>query len=147
MHLKQVERLAVGLMQKHHLIVNGWKFSFDVAKTRCGCTDYDRKVISLSKYYVMDPCITKADVQNTVLHEIAHVLAGWEAAHGVLWQAIARLIGCDGSRCNRMWRGVPRKYHVTCICGRVCTGRHIVQQRLRRKRCISCNTLRIFQLF
>lgn len=36
-------------------------------------------------------------VENVILHEIAHALAGQEAGHGPRWRAVALWIGCDGA--------------------------------------------------
>lgn len=32
---------------------------------------------------------------DTIKHEIAHVLAGSEAGHGVRWKHFARIVGCN----------------------------------------------------
>ena len=39
-------------------------------------------------------------MKNTLLHEIAHALAGHEHNHDEVWKATARSIGCDGCRCG-----------------------------------------------
>jgi hypothetical protein len=38
-------------------------------------------------------------VRETILHEIAHALAGPRAGHGPRWRAIAHRIGSTGERC------------------------------------------------
>jgi SprT protein len=146
MNLSDVQNEAQELMNKYGLPEQGWTFGFDRAKTRCGCTDYERRRITVSVPYVTDPTVSQGDIVNTILHEIAHVLAGYEAAHGVYWQTIAKLIGCDGQTCNANWRGAPCKFRLLCWCGRVNVGRHIIQERLKRKRCAYCNTLQIVKL-
>ena len=47
-----------------------------------------------------DPTSTEENVKNTLLHEIAHALAGHEHNHDEVWKATARSIGCDGCRCG-----------------------------------------------
>jgi hypothetical protein len=136
--LKIVEELAHELMKQHG--IDDWRFTFDRAKTRCGCTDYSNKIISMSKYYVNDPSISQENIVNTILHEIAHVLAGYEAGHTEIWRAVAKNIGCDGHTSNAEWHGVPYKYRVTSLCGLVNTGRHLIQCRLLQKRCAASNT-------
>lgn len=42
-----------------------------------------------------------AHVKDTVLHEIAHALAGHEAKHGPVWQKIAKEIGANGQRVTK----------------------------------------------
>ena len=61
-------------------------FQFDNAKRRAGCCSYRRKRISLSKYFVEHN--SKKEVMNTILHEVAHAMAGYEAGHGPKWKAI-----------------------------------------------------------
>jgi predicted SprT family Zn-dependent metalloprotease len=42
----------------------------------------------------------KREVRETILHEIAHALAGPKVrAHGREWGEIALRIGCNGRRC------------------------------------------------
>ena len=36
---------------------------------------------------------SKEQIRDTVLHEIAHAIAGREAGHGPLWKVTARRIG------------------------------------------------------
>lgn len=139
-----MQKKAYELIAAHNL--EGWRFEFDRAKTRCGCTNYGSKVISISKYYIDDPLVDDADIMNTVLHEIAHVIAGYEAGHNQRWRMIAQSIGCDGQVCNNGWSGAPYKYRITCHCGMVHARRHVIQTRLRRKRCVSCDTLHISSL-
>ena len=38
-------------------------------------------------------------VRNTILHEIAHALAGYDAAHGPAWVAMAHRVGARPERC------------------------------------------------
>jgi len=64
--------LAVTLMQQHGLV--GWTFKFDHARRRFGCCNFTRRTISLSRplTFLNDD----AEVRDTILHEIAHALAG-----------------------------------------------------------------------
>lgn len=41
----------------------------------------------------------EAEVRETILHEIAHALAGPRAGHGARWREIAHRIGSTGERC------------------------------------------------
>jgi plasmid stabilization system protein ParE len=38
-------------------------------------------------------------VRDTILHEVAHALAGPKAKHGPVWREVAVRIGCSGRRC------------------------------------------------
>lgn len=79
----------------HHLD-ESWTFRFDHAKLRAGKCDFTRREISLSRYLAA----RHSDTENeqTLLHEIAHALAGHEAGHGAAWRRTARAIGYTGER-------------------------------------------------
>lgn len=85
----EAEEVARLLMAQYGL--SDWKFEFDHAKTRCGSCDWDKQVISLSRYFVR--MNDQSEIQETVRHEIAHALAGPNTGHGAKWRAIARSIG------------------------------------------------------
>lgn len=135
--------LAHKLMDKYGLIEKGWRFAIDRAKMRCGQCDFDKKVISLSKYYISDKKIPYSDIKNTILHEIAHALAGDAAAHGPVWKSTAVAIGCDGTVTNKIWRGAPRRYKIVCDCGSVNTYRHNLTSKFKRNVCAKCRTIHV----
>lgn len=62
-------------------------------------------------------------LQNTVTHEVAHLLAGHGAGHGPIWRAIHRKLGGTGERCHSMSNGLApratrRRYKLSCLtCG------------------------------
>ncbi len=138
--------MALDLMGQHGLIRNGWTFHIDRAKNRCGCCFYFKKRISLSRFYIHDPCVPDHDIRNTILHEIAHALVGYAAGHGPVWVAKAKSIGCDGKRCNTVWGGVPAKYNITCHCGRICKWRHRVHKYYKNVACSHCKTLQVVRI-
>jgi predicted SprT family Zn-dependent metalloprotease len=79
-----------------HLDSTVWSFGFDNAKTRAGQCDFARRRITLSRHLALRFAAT--DVDQVVVHEVAHALAGPEAGHGPRWRAIARELGYTGSR-------------------------------------------------
>jgi predicted SprT family Zn-dependent metalloprotease len=83
------------LMDEHGL--NGWTFHFDNAKKRAGICMYRRKIIRLSTHFVSRNDDT--EIIDTILHEIAHALAGHKAGHGPAWKAVCRKIGANPTRC------------------------------------------------
>ena len=95
--LATTRSLAVDLMNKHGLIAKGWTFSFDNAKRRFGCCNFTEMRITLSEDLVKINNVSA--IQNTILHEIAHALAGSKCGHDDVWRDIALKIGCDGKRC------------------------------------------------
>ena len=94
--LIQTQLEANALLRQHGLAEKGWTFKWDTAKRRGGACHYRTKDISMSKYLVaMWP---ESEVTETLLHEVAHALAGSAAGHGRAWQIIARSIGSTGAR-------------------------------------------------
>jgi len=106
--------LAIKLMGDHGLLAKGWAFQFDAARSRFGLCSFNRKVISLSQELV--ELNTEEEVRKTVLHEIAHALAGHEAGHGEAWRRVAISIGDDGERCYDRASVVtpPKKFKGVC---------------------------------
>jgi hypothetical protein len=77
----------------HHLDAS-WTFGFDNAKRRAGLCDYARKRISVSRYLAAR--YDDDTNHQTLLHEIAHALAGAGAGHGTKWRRVARELGYVG---------------------------------------------------
>lgn len=112
-----MDRGRAAQLARHYIGIycpSGWTFAFDNAKARHGQTDYQRRRITLSRYFVE---LNDEDmVKETILHEVAHVLAGSAAAHGPKWRAIAVSLGVrpQASKRSNMpvgkWRGL-------CTCG------------------------------
>ena len=87
--LLEVAARARELMDAHGL--HEWTFRFSAARSRLGeCRERER-IIRLSRRHAVndDP----REVRDTILHEIAHALAGVKARHGPAWKAVARGIG------------------------------------------------------
>ena len=96
MKLTETILLARELMEKHKL--DGWKLKFDESKSHLGQCRYSEKSIYLSYPYV--EINDEKIIRNTILHEIAHALAGSGHGHNRIWRTIARSIGCTGERCT-----------------------------------------------
>ena len=87
--LSSIATMARGLMDEHGL--GEWTFAFLEAERRLGDCHFQDRVIRLGRAHALDA--SDAEVRDTVLHEIAHALAGAEARHGPEWKATARRIG------------------------------------------------------
>jgi SprT protein len=107
---KWVEQRATTLLHRHNL--SSWSFRFDNAKTRFGQCDHSRRCISLSRHLSFSG--SEDEVEQVLLHEIAHALAGAREGHGPRWLGIARSLGYRGGRTHTAdiatehakWRGV-----------------------------------------
>lgn len=115
MELNNAKIIANRILADYCLNEQGWKFEFDNAKVRFGCCKYRSKTITLSKHLVLLNDIDA--VLDTILHEIAHALAGYSAGHGNKWKQIAKDIGCTGDRCyNPKIVNTPEsKYYAFCF--------------------------------
>ena len=100
MNRKDAEQMVEELLLEHapdHVIYQGWKFGgFTRAKKTLGLCVYSHREIRLSGEFV--DLNDEERVRQTVLHEVAHVLAGPAAKHGPVWLTTARRIGYKGER-------------------------------------------------
>ncbi|MGI9337944.1 MAG: SprT-like domain-containing protein [Gammaproteobacteria bacterium] len=92
---QEAAALARRLMDEHDL--QQWHFAWDEATSRAGVCRYDKHTIGLSRLFVRQA--SAAELRDTILHEIAHALAGPGHHHDHVWKEIAQSIGCSGDRC------------------------------------------------
>lgn len=97
MDLLQLQAFAEARLVEHGLYGQGWRFRFDHARQRFGACRYRQKLITLSRH--LAALNDEAECYDTVLHEIAHALAGPKAGHGPLWQRMCRRVGARPQRC------------------------------------------------
>lgn len=90
--LQRVRHWAQALIALH--LDAEWTFDFDNAKRRAGLCDYTRKRISVSRYLAAR--YDDDTNHQTLLHEVAHALAGSKAGHGTAWKRVARDLGYVG---------------------------------------------------
>jgi len=114
----EAKNIAIALMEQHGLLAKGWKFQFNNRKRALGVCKWPAVgggIIELSHHFVR---LNDAEaVRQTVLHEIAHAIAGPEAGHGPAWKMACRHVGCKPRRCSSTRDGVtmPKgKYKLVC---------------------------------
>ena len=95
MDLRSAQLLARQLLDDHGL--TRWRVELDSAVARAGVCRYAERTIGLSA--PLTRLHAEAEVRETILHEIAHALAGPHAKHGPRWRAVAHAIGSTGQRC------------------------------------------------
>jgi len=106
---EKVIALAEELFLKHGLI--NYSFGFDRAIRRAGLCNYSQRRITLSKHLVATDDWDQ--IEQVLLHEIAHALVGQAAGHGKLWKQKAAELGyrhekIDGSKIaaqSAKWQG------------------------------------------
>lgn len=95
MHLLDAQTLANQLIDQH--LGPSWTFGFNNARRSFGVCKYTPRRIELSRHLVK--INDEPQVRDTILHEIAHALAGYTAAHGPEWRRTARELGATPTRC------------------------------------------------
>ncbi|GAA1469737.1 SprT-like domain-containing protein [Microbacterium thalassium] len=127
--LRDVRRWADALITLH--LDASWTFAFDNAKRRAGLCDYTRKRISVSRYLAAR--YDDDTNHQTLLHEVAHALAGPGAGHGPRWKAQARELGYVGGTTHRGETATDLAPWVG-----VCPGGHVAYRHRRVTRATSC---------
>lgn len=97
--LDRVRVWADALIRMHLEPMHGqgtWSFGFDHAKRRAGLCSFTAKRITVSRYLAAK--FDDDEIHQILLHEVAHAMAGPDAAHGPKWKRIAREIGYVGGR-------------------------------------------------
>jgi len=96
MKIQKAQQLIEKLLAEHGLNKR-WNFRFSERMTSTfGKCSFKRKEIILSAPLVR--LASEVHVRNTILHEIAHALAGPNFGHGPRWRMFARKIGSSTSR-------------------------------------------------
>jgi predicted SprT family Zn-dependent metalloprotease len=112
MDLKELEAIASREMAKYGL--HGWTFGFGDTKRRMGACHYRTKHIEIAEYYALHS--PPETVLDTLLHEIAHAIAGAAARHGPVWKAIALRVGATPSACDASDAAVVKPGDWQAIC-------------------------------
>ena len=95
LRLKHVALRARELMDRHGL--DEWALRFNGARRKLGECRPLQKLILISRVHALNGA--PAQVTDTILHEIAHALAGPVAGHGPAWKAVARRLGATPKSC------------------------------------------------
>ena len=112
MDLCELKTIAEGELLKHGL--HDWSFGWARTKRRQGVCKYRSKRIEIAEYYATHN--SPAKVLDTLLHEIAHALAGPKARHGPAWKAVAKKLGATPRACDTCSETVvmPGDWQATC---------------------------------
>lgn len=128
------EDLVRRLMIQHRIA--DWSFKWNRNKHFLGICKYDAKRIELSEVYVMNN--STDHVRDTILHEIAHALAGPDAKHGPLWKATAVRLGANPKSCAADAIMPKGRWQAQCkACGREFS-KHRKPKRVRSHYCRRC---------
>ena len=95
---KNFLNLARSEMDKYGLC--DWKIELDYAKVRAGACHFREKKISFSRHFLKNA--DQLNINDTILHEIAHALVGPKHGHDRVWKNMAKKIGCSAKRCHTL---------------------------------------------
>jgi predicted SprT family Zn-dependent metalloprotease len=132
-----VETQANAMIKEYDL--QGWTFGFDRALSRCGNCNFQKQIISLSKHFVDDPEVKDETITDVLIHECAHVIAGWQAGHGIEWVMTAQSMGGSGTERVNYYCKIPYKHIVKCECGQVVLERRRLHHNWDEVYCPACN--------
>lgn len=105
--LNEAENMARTLMDEHGL-GRDWSFGFNKRKKAAGICIYTnwklvgRGAVETGRIELSESWTSvhsRAEVTNTILHEIAHAKAGSKAGHGPQWQEMASQLGARPQAC------------------------------------------------
>lgn len=86
----EIEQFANDLIAKH--LDRVWHFKWTNEKTTWGTCDEGDWSIALSKL-LFDVLIDKTNAKKTIIHEVAHALAGCKEGHNEKWKKAVRFLG------------------------------------------------------
>lgn len=125
MQQAQAQALAESLINKHLSdTYPNFSFEWSNSKQAIGACVFKARTgepykIELSKRWVQ--VLEEQEIIDTILHEIAHAIAGRHANHGPAWKAACRRLGARPERLAKLEQSVSKrfheqnsKYHVTC---------------------------------
>jgi predicted SprT family Zn-dependent metalloprotease len=151
MDLPQAKELARQLMDQHGVTQTGWVFQWSNGKRQLGSCQMREAVsgprkgervksIKLSRHLVR--LNDDDEVRDTILHEIAHALAGLDHGHDDVWKATCLRIGAKPDRtAGKEVKTVQGRYSIVCqACQKVVGTRHrrMDPKRLKQSYCKSC---------
>lgn len=115
MNTDEILLVARELMNENGL--QDWRLKWDRAVSRAGLCSFTDRTISLSR--PLAEVRSFEETRNTILHEIAHALAGARAGHGPAWKRKAVELGANPERCFQSeaadaLREAKSKYFAKC---------------------------------
>lgn len=107
------------LLEEWCLAEDGWTVAFGSAKKRLGSCDYGKRVLRFSRVFIAQA--TWQEIEDVILHEVAHAMVGPHQGHGELWKNTAEMIGLDNPArtmkvdmvYDKPWVGTCKNGHTT----------------------------------
>lgn len=108
------QRIICALIE-HELWEQGWKARVGSALRQLGSCKFGTKTITVS--LPLANLYGEEHLEDTILHEIAHAIAGVRAGHGEQWKRVCREIGANPDRLANVppeLRAQTYKWEVRC---------------------------------
>lgn len=102
-----------------------WSFAWDRAPRRAGACWHNRRRITMSGPLFSIPENVERHAEDTLLHEVAHAIAGPSAGHGPAWKRTARLLGANPTRCYDATTMIPVPAPIIGHCSPTCATPHV----------------------
>ncbi len=127
MNLAYAKILARELLDQHGL--SHWELKIGKTKRAAGRCWSGKQIIELSVHHVT--LNSEAEVRDTILHEIAHALAGHSAGHGPAWERMCVIVGARPERCYSSSRVVVPERKYAAVCGK-CEKRYTMDRKSKK---------------
>ena len=102
----------------HHLSARPYQFVLMDHLRVGGVCFFGVPVIGLSRQLINSKFTTSEHVENVILHELAHAIAGESHGHDAFWQGVHRKLGGDGSQfCHDFRERHHFRYSIECGSG------------------------------
>ena len=115
--LIHLQTFANTKLKEHGL--DDWRFEYNTNKNRMGVCKHDSQTIGLSSLFVANNPLE--ELEDCILHEIAHAIAGPGHGHNDYWRHQCLVVGAKPERCydsNEIATPKPN-YIIECsACGR-----------------------------
>jgi len=117
MNLREARERTQYLMKRHGL-GNNWSFRWSRGRRLHGYAQYNERTkrghIALSRFFVQ--LNTSDEIEDTILHEIAHALVGVGKGHSPAWKLKAIEIGLSNPQRVTIANMPEPKYFAVCAC-------------------------------
>jgi predicted SprT family Zn-dependent metalloprotease len=124
-------------LMEHGLLADGWSFGFNNRKRALGICNYNKKRIELSRHTI--EMNTDEEVIDTILHEVAHAIAGHEAGHGPKWKEAAKRLGAKPKASTSEAEMPIGRWNAVCRdCGAVTRRNRHRRTNLSKRICSRC---------
>lgn len=134
----RIEARARELLDLHGLTALGWTFEMSSSQRRLGVCKYRPKRIEFSTHYEHIPW---DEIEDTLLHEIAHALVGPRHGHDQTWKQKCREIGAKPTRLadESIESAAEPNYEIVCTgCGQSFKRYRLRPALLNRYHCSEC---------